>query len=59
MPWIQTDVFMERVKFVLEYEKGFWSMAALCEAFGISRKTGHKYWNRYREGGLDGLKDRS
>jgi putative transposase len=48
----------ERLKFVarlLEGEK----MAPLCREFGISRVTGHKIFNRYRECGLHGLNDRS
>lgn len=48
----------ERVRFVarlLEGEK----MAAVCREFGISRKTGHKIFNRYKDLGLEGLKDRS
>jgi putative transposase len=31
----------------------------LCREFDISRKTGHKIFNRYRECGLEGLTDRS
>ncbi|MEQ8483188.1 MAG: IS481 family transposase [Pseudomonadales bacterium] len=48
----------ERVRFVarlLEGEK----MAAVCREFGISRKTGHKIFNRYKDLGLEGLQDRS
>ena len=48
----------ERLRFVarlLEGEK----MAVLCREFDISRKTGHKIFNRYRECGLEGLTDRS
>jgi len=48
----------ERIKFVgrlLEGEK----MAPLCREFGISRKTGYKLFNRYKDAGLDGLKDKS
>ena len=33
-------------------------MAAFCPAFGISRKTGHKIFARYREHGLEALGDR-
>ena len=33
-------------------------MAVLCREFDISRKTGHKIFNRYRECGLEGLTDR-
>jgi putative transposase len=48
----------ERLKFIarlLEGEK----MAPLCREFGISRVTGYKIYERYRECGLDGLNDRS
>jgi putative transposase len=48
----------ERLKFVarlLEGEK----MAPLCREFGISRVTGYKIYNRYKESGLEGLQDRS
>jgi putative transposase len=48
----------ERLKFIarlLEGEK----MAPLCREFGISRVTGYKIFNRYKECGLDALYDRS
>ena len=34
-------------------------MAPLCREFGISRVTGYKIFNRYKDCGLDGLNDRS
>lgn len=34
-------------------------MAPLCREFGISRKTGYKIFNRYKDIGLEGLTDRS
>jgi len=34
-------------------------MSALCARFGISRKTGHKWLERYKEVGVAGLTDRS
>ena len=48
----------ERLRFVarlLEGEK----MAGLCREFGISRKTGYKFFDRYQDVGLIGLTDRS
>ena len=48
----------ERLKFIarlLEGEK----MAVLCREFGISRKTGYKLRDRYRDCGAKGLTDRS
>ena len=34
-------------------------MAALCREFDISRKTGYKIFQRYKDCGLEGLTDRS
>jgi putative transposase len=48
----------ERLRFVarrLDGEK----MAVLCREFDISRKTGYKIFNRYKDCGLEGLTDRS
>src|SRR5258708_30849379 len=58
MPWKECSVMDERVRFVarlLEGEK----MAALCREFVISRKTGYKIFDRYKESGLEALTDRS
>ena len=61
MPWKETHVEEERMKFVaacLE-EDTDWPINEMCEAFGVSRKTGYKWLGRYAEDGLDGLRDRS
>ncbi len=58
MPWQECYKMDERLRFVarlLEGEK----MAGLCREFDISRKTGHKIFNRYKDCGLEGLTDRS
>ena len=58
MPWNECKPMDERLRFVarlLEGEK----MAPLCREFGISRVTGYKIFDRYKECGLDGLHDRS
>ena len=34
-------------------------LAVLCREFDISRKTGYKIFNRYKDCGLEGLTDRS
>lgn len=59
MPWKQIDPMCERTKFVLTYQEGLYSMSELCQRYGISRKTGYKWLNRYEQAGLDGLKERS
>jgi transposase InsO family protein len=43
----------QRAQFVLEWKKRHHSVAALCAVFGISRQTGYKYIERYRESGND------
>jgi Trp operon repressor len=39
MPWEESRVLDQRVKFMAELLKNEESMTALCHAFGISRKT--------------------
>jgi putative transposase len=48
----------ERLRFVARLLEGE-TMAALCREFGISRPTGYKVFNRYKNLGLEGLIDRS
>jgi putative transposase len=48
----------ERMRFVARLLDGE-KMAVLCREFDISRKTGHKIFNRYKLSGLEGLTDRS
>jgi len=48
----------ERIRFVIRQKDGE-SMASLCREFGISRKTGYKILDRYKECGWEGLTDRT
>jgi putative transposase len=48
----------ERLRFVARLLDGE-KMAPLCREFGISRKTGYKLFNRYKNEGLSGLEDQS
>lgn len=59
MTWKVSDLMDERVRFVLDLESGEWSMAQLCRAYDISRKTGYKWRDRYAGEGVAGLADRS
>ena len=43
MPWKETRVVDERVRFVLAVEAGEEPMAAVCRRFGISRQHGYKW----------------
>jgi putative transposase len=58
MPWQECSKMDERLRFVARLLEGQ-RMAGLCREFGISRKTGYKIFQRYREVGLKGLTDRS
>ena len=58
MPWKECHVMDERVRFVARRLEGE-SMAALCAEFGISRKTGYKIFERYKDCGVTGLTGRS
>lgn len=59
MPWSETCRMEERAKFVLEALEGWTSMSELCVRYGISRRVGYKWLDRYEESGLSGLADRS
>ena len=52
MPWNETEPMNERVKFLARYLEGDVPFASLCEAAGISRKTGYKWVDRYEGGGV-------
>jgi transposase InsO family protein len=48
----------ERLRFVARLLDGE-AMSDVCRAFGISRKTGYKIFNRYKEHGSQAFSDRS
>ena len=49
----------EKLRFVFEHERGEWSMKDLCERYEIARETGYFWLRRYRELGIEGLKEKS
>lgn len=48
----------ERYRFVVRLLEGE-EMSSLCREYGISRKTGYKMYDRYKDEGLTSLSDRS
>src|SRR3990167_118102 len=58
MPWKECKLMDEKMKFVARIFEGE-KMAPLCREYGISRKTGYKLFERYKDEGLQGLTDRS
>src|SRR3954471_7395172 len=58
MPWKASSVMEERLRFVARLLDGE-AMTDMCREFGISRKTGYKIYDRYKQHGLEALNDRS
>ena len=58
MPWKASSVMEERLRFVARLLDGE-AMTDVCQDFGISRKTGYKIFDRYKEHGLAALSDQS
>src|ERR1700723_2038391 len=58
MPWKASSVMEERLRFVARLLDGE-AMTEVCREFGVSRKTGYKIFDRYKEHGLEALTDRS
>ena len=58
MPWQECYKMDERLLFVARLPDGE-KMAALCREFDVSRKTGYKIFQRYKDCGLDELTDHS
>jgi transposase len=49
----------ERIRFIADAQRGWYSRTELCARYGISRKTGYKWLARHAAEGLPGLQDRS
>ncbi len=58
MPWKVSSEMDERLRFIARLLEGE-AMTDLCVEFGISRKTGYKIYDRYRQSGSEALTDRS
>jgi transposase InsO family protein len=59
MPWKDRTVVSIREEFVLKALEPNVNLAALCREFGVSRKTGYKWIERYESGGVLALRDLS
>src|SRR5919198_873840 len=57
MAWETYKVEEQRLQLVRAYTQREASMTFLCKHYGIARKTGYKWVQRYLELGEDGLKD--
>jgi putative transposase len=59
MPWEGVTVSEQRQRFIEDYLLNFYTKTELAERFGISRKTAHKWIDRYKEHGQNGLQEQS
>jgi len=59
MPWEETCVMDERMAFIVDWQRDEMTFAALCRLYGVSRRIGYKWVERFEAEGVDGLKDRS
>ena len=59
MSWKESCPMQERIRFMADVEREEWSLSALCRAYGVSRKTGYKWIELFKQGGFGALSDRS
>jgi len=59
MPWKEVNPMQQRVFFITDYLRQTMSLSGLCAQYGVSRKTGYKWIERYRSTGLTGLTEPS
>jgi len=59
MPWKEYSLMASRLEFVMLASAPSANLSVLCRAYGISRKTGHKWLSLFKEQGKEGLQDRS
>lgn len=58
MPWETTNVIEARIRLVMAYLARAATMTKLCLLHRVSRKSGYKWVNEYRQHGLSGLGNR-
>lgn len=59
MPWQRTTPMDERGRFIKAYQSQLFTMTALCEDFGITRKTGYQLLAAYNKEGAAAFVERS
>jgi transposase len=55
MPWKESRIVDQCLQFLSSYQKEEMSVSELCREFGVSRPTGYRRINRYKESGPEGL----
>ena len=51
MPWLETAPMEQRERFIRDHRSALYTMTELSARYGISRKTGYKWLDRFDEGG--------
>jgi transposase len=59
MPWLETALMEQRERFIRDHQLALYNMADLSARYGISRKTGYKWLERFDQGGRNGIRDLS
>jgi transposase InsO family protein len=59
MPWRKVTVMEQRVRFLEDYQRGYYCVSELAERFGVSRKTANKWIARYKSKGQEGFAELS
>ena len=59
MPWSQTSPMAQRTQFIADYLRESLNITEWCDLYGVSRKTGYKWIDRYLRHGPAGLEERS
>jgi putative transposase len=59
MPWSQTSPMDQKTPFIADYLRDRLSITELCECYGVSRKSGYKWLDRYLTHGPQGREERS
>lgn len=59
MPWKDVKPMDEKLLFIADYLRQIGNFSQLCLQYGISRKTGYKWVERYDAAGLDALSEQS
>ena len=59
MPWRESSPMSERLTFIKACLQRSEHIVEICDRFGISEKTGHKWLRRFQRGGVEALGDQS
>jgi putative transposase len=59
MPWRETAPMDQRTQFIADHLRATQTITELCDRYGVSRKTGYKWIDRYLRRGPAGLENHS